>query len=244
MRRLILGLLMLVGVIGATGYARAQDQNAAMDTALDAILDQAIADMMREGPKLDNWQIVGTDIVAAMNKAEGGISNNVLLTQDTETGNSLTFFDAGLSDLAIPAGWTVVKEKAGSPPPVAAGQRRSVFLSPLDGPLLVVSESQLTANGTAYCGTGLGHYRIYRVPGRPDGELPEKSSLQMFDKLERAMDGKITCEIYEPVGTGYRTRPVTGEGHTMPQLETDSTDVTLIVRRAPIEQLLFPPEAN
>lgn len=236
MRRLIIGLLMLAGIIGAGSYARAQAMSADELAELRAIIEGTTAELFAPGDPVPGWNESGADLFAALAAAPGGATANVLLGTDSDGERSATFHGTMLADVPIPANWTVVKESGIAP---ARTPDISTFIMPLDGPLVIAAESAVIRSGKAICGRGLGHYRVYRVPGRPGGELPEAAALMMTDVLDKAMADRLLCETYEPITDGFRVRGVNGDGRALPKLDAKEPDMLRIVPRAPIDQLLF-----
>ncbi len=236
MRRLIIGLLMLAGIIGAGSYARAQDMSADDLAELRTFIEGSMTEMFAPGDPVPGWNSDGADLLEALASAPGGTAGNVALAIDKDGERSATFHQTMLADLKIPSTWAVVREAGSSPP---RSPEISAFVMSLDGPLVIASESPIVRSGKAICGRGLGHYRIYRVPGRPTGELPEAAALMMADVIDKAMADRLMCETYEPITGGFRVRAVNGDGRALPKIDAKEPDVMRIVPRAPLDQLLF-----
>ena len=241
MRRWIIGLLMLIGIIGAGSYARAQDLSAADMAELRQVMESSITEMFAPGEPIPGWDTDGADLLAALAERPGGAKANVVLATDRDGENSATFHGSALTDIIIPAGWTMVTEKGTAPP---RSPDVSTFVMPLEGPFVIAAESPVIRRGKAICGRGLGHYRIYRVPGLPSGDLPEAVALMMTEMLDKAMADRVLCETYEPISGGFRVRGVHGDGRALPAMDAREPDVVRIVPRAPLGDLLFPAKAD
>jgi hypothetical protein len=230
----MIGLLMMLGVIGAGSYARAQDLDSAAMAEIEQILAASFEESFKTGAKLEGWNRDGADLIAAIDAAPGGRAGNVFVSIGPDGERSVSFHDVRMDDIAVPADWAKIAES----PRTDLGAAPVVEVATLDGPIMLVIEYGLLRNGTALCSRGLGNYRLYRAPNGKTAEMPETMALVMLQVMARKLHDRMVCDIFEPVPGGYRARSVSGEGETYPRLDAKEPDIVRIVPKAALAELL------
>lgn len=206
--------------------------------AMEAILDAAMAEMMKPGPRRSDWHKGGADLYRLVEAAPGGAAANYILSIDKD--GDRTAIVTGTDDHArlAPASW-VAGTRRGST--AGGGDGVDVTFGHLDGQSYFAGVQARQKVGDAFCSTGGMVGVRYTVPGStPKAELPGEMVDLLFAAMVKRFETQRICWRYDRDGDGYRVAHFLEDGQSLPALDAAGYRAT-IVAAAPIDQLLANP---
>ena len=203
--------------------------------AAEAAMKQAVAELMRPGPRRPDWDKGGVDLHASVERSAGGAAGTYLLSVEKDGGRSVTILGAQDPERLLPTGWTLNTQAGASAKPSAA---QSLSIAQLDGPYHFFGWENFRPVGDAYCSTGSVGGRLYRSRGRStSNNLPGELVPALFRATIARMEEYRICWRFDREGEGYRKSYFLEDGRTLPRLDEFGERVTL-VPAAPVEELL------
>jgi hypothetical protein len=226
-------ILLLCGSATATPT----DNAAALsqDQAAQAILDTAMAQIMRPGPRRQDWNKGGVDLHSMAEAAPGGSARNFILTIDKDGDVSVMISGASDAKGFVPTDWEPVYRTGSG---VSSGEPTDVTFGHLDGQSYFAGTQARKRVGDAYCSTGGMVGVLYKNP-KPltESELPKGAAEAFFSMMVKRFEKQTICWRYDPDGDDYRVSHYLEDGQSLPALDEAGYRVRL-VPAAPIDQLL------
>lgn len=206
--------------------------------AFQTLMDAAMAELMKPGPRNDSWNKGGVDLHSLVAAAPGGQSRNYILSVDKDGDRTVTVSGAGDSAPLAPAGWQA-GTRTGSD--VGGGDAVDLTFGRLDGQSYFAGTQARERVGNAYCSVG-GMLGVMYTDGESpaNSELPQGMIDTMFAMMVRRFEKQRICWRYDRDGDGYRVSHFLDDGQSLPALDAAGYRVT-IVAAAPIDRLLASP---
>jgi len=227
-------------LLGGSATATPTDNAAALsqDQAFQAILDTAMAQMMRPGPKRPDWNQGGVDLYSMAQAAPGGSTGNFILSIDKDGDRTVMISGATDASGFVPADWDPVYRTGSG---VNSGEPTDVTFGHLDGQSYFVGTQARKRVGDAYCSTGGMAGVLYKNP-RPStaSKLPKGAAEALFSMMVKRFEKQTICWRYDPDGDSYQVSHYLEDGQSLPALDEAGYRVRL-VPAAPVDQLLAQP---
>jgi hypothetical protein len=203
-----------------------------------AILDTAMAQLMRPGPRRADWNRGGVDLHSVAQAAPGGEARNFILSTDKDGDRTVMISGATDATRFVPADWKPVY-RAGSG--VSSGEPIDVTFGRLDGQSYFAGMQARKRVGDAYCSTG-GMMGVLYTDPKPvaDSQLPKGAAEALFAMMIKRFEKQTICWRYDPDGDGYLVSHYLEDGQSLPALDEAGYRVRL-VPAAPVDQLLKEP---
>lgn len=233
----------VVLLIAGSAVATPPDHAAALEQeqAFQAILDAAMTEMMRPGPKRQDWNQGGVALHSSVEAAPNGSEQNFILSVDKDGDRTLIIPGATDATGYVPAGWQPVL-RAGSG--IGGGEATDVTFGHLDGQSYFAGAQARKRVGDAYCSTGGMVGVLYRDSKRRIASaLPKGSVEALFAMMIKRFEKQTICWRYDPDGDGYRVSHFLEDGQSLPALDEAGYRARL-VPAAPVDQLLGPPKKD
>jgi hypothetical protein len=227
-------------LLGGSATAAPTDNPAALsqDQASQAILDMAMAQIMRPGPKREDWNKGGADLHSIAQAAPGGSTRNFILSIDKDGDRSLMISGATDPSGFVPADWHPVYRTGSG---VSGGEPTDVTFGHLDGQSYFAGMQARKRVGDAYCSTGGMVGVLYKNP-KPStpSELPKGAAEALYSMMVKRLEKQTICWRYDPDGDSYKVSHYLEDGQSLPALDEAGFRVRL-VPAAPVDQLLAQP---
>ena len=224
-------------LLGGSATATPTDNPLALsqDHAAQAILDTAMAQLMRPGPKRVDWNQGGVDLHSVAEAAPGGAVRNFLLSTDKDGDRTLMISGATDATGFVPAGWEPVYRTGSG---VSSREPTDVTFGRLDDRSYFAGVQARKRVGDAYCSTGGMVGVVYRNP-KPakESQLPKGSVEALFAMMVKRLEKQTMCWRYDRDGESYRVSHFLDDGRTLPALDEAGYRVRLVAA-APVDQLL------
>lgn len=236
---LALSALLLSGIaLAQTGQpgSSAADQGLGMQ----AVLDEAIAEMKTPGPKRPDWDRGGVDVRALVSAAPGGVRSNYILTTDKSGSRTVTVVDGAGKTGIVPAQWKEVV-RIGRPP--TGDIVTDLVIGALDEDFYFAGTQGRRRVGDAYCTSGpmsgvvyVDRRKAYKV------EYPPEILKPMFEQMFGQFESMTSCFRYDRDGHAFRISNFLEDGSTLPVVDETLGERLQIVPAGPIDELLAPPK--
>lgn len=204
---------------------------------IKALFEAAAAEVMRPGPKREDWSRGGIDVYALVTAAPGGAQRNYLLTTDKDGERSVSI--VGGTQPALPQGWQLVS-RTGSPPP--AGTPSDVTVGGLMPPYFFTGTQGRRRVGDAFCSSGAMSGVLYRDAGGGEPTVPQPMVQLMFDQIVKQFQDSTVCWRYDRDGDSYRATYYLEDGRSLPGMN-EAAERLRIVPADSVEKLLGPAAA-
>jgi hypothetical protein len=202
--------------------------------AFQAVMDEAMAEFMRPGPKQEGWDKGGVDIYRILDSDPGGRRQNYLLSIDKDGDRDITVVDADASGTYVPKSWTLVLREGQAQRQGAA----NLTLGNLDGTFYIVGWDKERRHGDAFCSAGGLGGELYEASGEAaPPEIPRSMIPAVFSATVTRLKDASMCWRFDRHGDGFRVTYFLEDGSTLPTLNSFEERVT-IVPASVIEELL------
>ena len=205
---------------------------------IKALFEAAAAEVMRPGPKREDWSRGGVDLYAVIDAAPGGAQRNYLLVTDKDGERSLSI--VGGTGPALPARWQIVS-RTGSPPP--AGIPSDTAVGSLMPPYFFTGTQGRRPVGDAFCSAGAMSGTLYRDTGGGESTVPQPMVQLMFDQIVKQFQDSTVCWRYDRDGDSYRATYYLEDGRSLPGMN-EAAEQLRIVPADSVEKLLGEASAN
>ena len=237
MRAFVLSVSLLLHAGAATAVPTVDPAQVEQHQALAEVMDAAMAQLTRPGPKQEGWDRGGIDIRTLIEAAPGGSRNNYLLEVDKDGDRGVTIFSGGDPARLVPAGWSIILHSGPSKKPQEAD---TLTFFHLDGPYFVTGWESRRRVGDAFCSGQMGGYLYNSADQSKKGEIPTELVPMVFQGMVARFEKQPICWRYDRDGDGFRMSHFLEDGRTLPALNEMGSKLT-IVRAGPIEELLAKP---
>lgn len=202
--------------------------------AIQEVLEEAAAELLKPGPKREDWSRGGIDIDRLVEAAPGGAKANYLLSIDKDGDRTVSIVGAKTL-AAVPPHWSAALEY-GRKGDIESSD--AVSFSRLDGPYFIVGWEQNRRVGDAFCSAAKMGATLFRSSSSSvKSEIPPELIPAMFNVTARLLEKRTICWRFDRVATGYSTSYFLEDGSTLPALDGFG-DITTIVPAAAIDVLL------
>jgi len=227
MIRFILAFSVLVLPSVAIAIPSQDPEQVEQQQALQAVMDQTTAEMLKPGPRREGWDKGGFDLFQLVETAPGGAAQNYLLSVDKDGDRLITIVRA--KDLsAVPKQWKSL-QAVGSSEDIA--ESTSLTIANLDGPFYFAGWDSVRRVGDAYCSTGKLGGHLYESPSAAVGEIPREMISAFFAATVQMFEKHTVCLRYDREGDGFRISYFLEDGRTLPVLNDFKEKITIVPAR-------------
>lgn len=206
---------------------------------VDGMLDEAMAELLKPGPKRPDWHKGGVDLHSLIAAAPGGALQNYILTIDKAGSRSVTIVGGrGAADL-LPPSWKQVIRVGRTP---VGDIDSDLTVGHLDGPYYFAGSQGRRRVGDAYCSSGPMSGVLYRDQDSDAAtQLPEAMLKAVFEQMFARFESMTACWRYDRDGEFFRTSSFLEDGTSLPVLDETIGERLRIVPADSLAKLLAQP---